>query len=380
MPSAPTDVFPLGKPVRAEDLVDREDFIDRLVDRLRDGQSAIIASPRRTGKSSVAQEVLRRLHRRGAYTAAVDVFLASSQEQLGALLLHAILRNRDSRLKAMVRNAWRELRDILARARLQTRFKDLELELVLDRHDPDPEALLLFAFETAERMAERDGRRMVIMLDEFQELADLGDPALLKRLRAVFQHQRHVTYLFLGSKPAIMRSIFADRRQAFDRFALLLDLPPIPDEAWREYLRRKFASLGMEVKERALDILLERTGGHPYSVMAVASAAYYGAKHEAHRATIDADRVQVAWEEALDSLSPVYQADWESVRSHRHAAAVLEAIAQGRGPYIRGLKPQQVTKVLRFLERSGLIERGDRRGSYRIVEPMFAWWIRERLP
>lgn len=31
------DKFPLGKPVDPEDLVDREEFIDRLVERLADG-------------------------------------------------------------------------------------------------------------------------------------------------------------------------------------------------------------------------------------------------------------------------------------------------------------------------------------------------------
>lgn len=70
MPAASATVFPPGKPVDPEDLVDR----------LWDGQSVIIASPRRTGKSSVAQEALHRLQRRGACTATVDAFLASSQE------------------------------------------------------------------------------------------------------------------------------------------------------------------------------------------------------------------------------------------------------------------------------------------------------------
>lgn len=100
------------------------------------------------------------------------------------MLLHAVLRNRDGRLRAMARNAWRDLRDILFRARMQARFKDLELEFVLDRPDTDPEALLLFAFETAEQVAQRDGRCMVVAIDEFQELENLGGATLLKRMYA----------------------------------------------------------------------------------------------------------------------------------------------------------------------------------------------------
>lgn len=371
------DKFPLGKPVDPEDLVDREEFIDRLVERLADGQSAIIASPRRTGKSSVAMEILRRLQRRGAYTARVDLFLASDLQELAALLFHGVLRNRDGKLHALARSAWRELRSLVSRARLQARFQDLELDLVLGSDQPDPEELLLLAFDTAERMARQDGRRMVIVLDEFQELASLGDNSLLKKLRAVLQEQRHTAYLFLGSKPALMRTLFADRRQAFYRFALLHDLPPIPAGAWKEYLARKFQRLGLAITEPALQLLIERTGGHPYSVMAVASTAYYLAREEG-LPTVGADVVQVAYEEALRSLSPIYERDWESARSHKHAAVVLEAVASGRSPYTVDLPPQRVSKILRFLERSGLLERGERRGEYRMVEPMFAHWIRER--
>lgn len=173
---------------------------------------------------------------------------------------------------------------------------------------------------------------MVVMPDEFQELEPLGSTALLQQLRAATQQQRHVAYLFLHSKPAMMRSIFADRRQAFYRFALLLDLPSIPDEFWRAYLREKHASLGMEARQTALDTLPELTGGHPYSVMAVAAAVYYGAKGDGED-SVDADRIRAGWQEALDSLAPVFQADWDRVRTHRHAAPSWSPSRVG-SPYI----------------------------------------------
>jgi len=45
----PGKLFPLG-PVAREDLVGREDFIASLVNRLSDGQSVMLAGPRRIGR------------------------------------------------------------------------------------------------------------------------------------------------------------------------------------------------------------------------------------------------------------------------------------------------------------------------------------------
>jgi len=50
-------LFPLGGPVSKEDLVGREDFIASLVNRLSEGQSVMLAGPRRIGKTSLAHEV-----------------------------------------------------------------------------------------------------------------------------------------------------------------------------------------------------------------------------------------------------------------------------------------------------------------------------------
>ncbi len=99
------------------------------------------------------------------------------------------------------------------------------------------------AFALGERLATKDEKHLVILLDEFQELDRLGGPPLIKKLRALFQQQKHTTYLFLGSQAGLMHTIFSDQRQAFYRFAVMLNLPEIPEATWRSYLTEKFAGL-----------------------------------------------------------------------------------------------------------------------------------------
>lgn len=78
----------------------------------------------------------------------------------------------------------------------------------------------------------------------------------------------------MGSQASLLNALFSERQRALYRFALLRDLPPVPDEAWRIYLQRKFEPGGLELTQEGADMLLTRTGGHPCGLMQVANRAH----------------------------------------------------------------------------------------------------------
>src|SRR5207245_10306414 len=88
-----TPYFPVGGPVPAADLVGREAYLRRLIERLEDGQHVLISGPRRIGKTSIIVEALRRIRRHGAHTAYVDCLGATDIRGLGERLADAILMN-----------------------------------------------------------------------------------------------------------------------------------------------------------------------------------------------------------------------------------------------------------------------------------------------
>ncbi|MEE9593526.1 MAG: hypothetical protein V3W28_08095, partial [Thermoplasmata archaeon] len=66
--------FPYGRVVKGADFADREPELAELIRDLEAGQSILLISPRRYGKTSLMVEVLRRLEERGHLTALVDLF------------------------------------------------------------------------------------------------------------------------------------------------------------------------------------------------------------------------------------------------------------------------------------------------------------------
>ena len=246
MPVVP--LFPVGTLAGPDDVVDREAFMADAAAELTSGQSLVVAGPRRTGKTSVGKAVLAELDRAGCHTAYVDLFFATGLESLATQLVQAVVSNRLG-MKNRVIHSWEELLSWLGGFQVTERLAGLEVALTRIGPHRTPEQMLDAALVLSEQMAARDQKRLVVLLDEFQEVNRLGGTLLLQRMRAHFQQQRWCTYLFLGSQASLLNALFAERQRALYRFALLRDLPPVPDEAWRMYLHRKFEGEGVELTQ-----------------------------------------------------------------------------------------------------------------------------------
>src|SRR5207248_5059719 len=86
-----------------------------------------------------------------------------------------------------------------------------------------------------EQFAQERKRRVVVMLDEFQEIVTL-DAALPAVLRSVIQAQKQVSYVFLGSRRHLLTEVFTGRNEPLYRSARPLSLGPIQAADFRRYI------------------------------------------------------------------------------------------------------------------------------------------------
>src|SRR5690606_32110357 len=97
----------------------------------------------------------------------------------------------------------------------------------LGRRPADIDATLERLLELPGELGAARGRRVALVLDEFQEVVEI-DPGLPKLMRAVFQAQPEVAHVYLGSKRHVMERIFNDENEPFWRSAKSVELGPIP--------------------------------------------------------------------------------------------------------------------------------------------------------
>ena len=370
-------LFPLGGPVSKNDIVDREDFLVSLGMRLSEGQSIMLAGPRRIGKTSLALEVLRRLKAKGSYVAFVDLFRYNTKKELALAIIDACLENRSglSKTTAALKDG---LKRITGGAKLTAKVQDLEFEFGLPSESRSDDELFNYALQLPEILAKRDKKHIVVVFDEFQEVIRIAGEDTLKVMRSYFQLQEGVAYLFLGSKEGMMNTIFGDKRQAFYRFATILPIPPIPTEAWKEYLSRKFLEKKIAANDGSFIEILDFSGGHPQDTMLLCSEVYY-ALLEAGEGKLTLDFVRTGYNRALLTLSPVFDELLDELGKTINVRHVLISIAKGNRIY-SGLNsnPNEIKRAVDILIEKAIIEKSSR-GSYYFVEPMLKNYLINKI-
>ncbi len=376
--AAPPPHFPVGGPVPAADLVGRESYIRRAVERLADGNHLLVAGPRRIGKTSIILEVLRRLRRKGALTAYVDCLGATDVRGLGERLADAVLENVSG-----VERTLEQAKAVAAgmRPSVKVRYEHVELALQLAR-ETNAQRFFDGALDLPRTLAARSGKRVVVVFDEFQAAGRLG-PRVFDVMRAHFQAQRGVAYAFLGSEEGIIEELFSAKGRAFFRFAVPLDLADagghrfgIAPDDWLEYIRGKFAERRIAIDDSIVDRLLDATGGHPQDTMQLCAALYYLVRDAGQRA-VNAEMLAVAYEQAMRELERPFALHWSEIGKQKYLQAVAKRIAEHSVLYASdGEVPRpEVLRALESLRSRGLVTRLGR-GKYDFIEPMFAEYVR----
>jgi hypothetical protein len=356
----------------------------------------VIAGPRRTGKTTVCDAALAKARDAGHYTVTVDLFEIAELAELAEALVAKTIANRPAVHRAL-HLARRTGRDLLAAAQLNTLLKaggglgeEIEIAYRPGLAARDPERYLDYALRLPERIAEKDGKRVILFLDEFQDIlkleADRRDPvALQKRMRAIFQRSRRVSFLFAGSMEHLMKGIFAPTERPFSQFGGFFDLAPISDAAWKDGLRKRLAKDRCKIDAVACDRLLELSEGHPRATMLIAQQAHVAAVSEETR-RVDANLVETGYRLAMRRERAKHQQTVDRINHigskaiNRHALKVARRIAAGTPPYAGASTPTDAQRAVNKLRDAGIIEASETGRGWQIVDPLFRRYLAEMDP
>ena len=389
MRQASGDLFPTDVPIPASQMIGRREDVREVTVALMGATNLVMAGPRRTGKTSVCEAALNHCRRQGTYAVHIDLFRIGDAAELAEALALGVIANR-STAHRLIRRA-RELgrtalsaTQAAAVLKLQAQLGEgIELALTPGWAAQDPQRALDLALELPERVAVADGKRLVLFFDEFQELASerrpYGDPdQLTKRMRAIFQHSTSVSHLFAGSIEHVMRDLFAPQQRAFSGFGSFHALRPISTDEWCEGLTERFAADDCTIDPAALQQLVQAGAGHPRATMRIAQQTHLVSVQLDTR-TIDLDLLALGYQAALTGDLPTMEQTVEQIRRlHKNALAVARTVADGQPPP-RRLTPAIRDRVLKLLERAGIVEHVAR-GTWQVVNPLLREYLRRLDP
>ena len=367
-------------------MIGREEDVDQVAMALLGGVNTILAGPRRTGKTTVADAAVAICAREDAYVASVDLFQASDAASFAHRLTLALLANRPP-LRRAISDAARAGRGFLEALRTTASYRaredlgqDIEIALELSLAERDPQSALLTALELAQRLADSDGRRVVLFLDEFQDIASkrFGDPgAITRQVRAVLQRSVGVSVLFAGSIEHLMRDLFAPSDRALSQFGSFHALAPITAEQWTAGLRGRLRSDDTTITDDALEHLIELGSEHPRATMLLAQQAHLTCIEELSREIDNATVVQ-ALDRALGAERLRHEQQIVRIRSTgRYGERMAIRVASGSELYA-DLRPEQASRALNSLRDIGVIDRGAKHGQWFVTDPLLRRYLAGR--
>ena len=360
--------FPHHGPLAAGEVRGRDAEAHDLAVRLRERRPVAVLGPRRYGKTSLVTHTLWRLDEvEPTARVWVDLYGLTSFADFAVRLDAALVQ---------VRGRFREVLDTVAGG-LSVRLGVLGVELRrAGRSGPDPVAATHDLLEVLVAAARQQA--VVLALDEFSDV--VGVHGLDAVLRTHLQHHyRHLGLVFAGSRPSMMRTLFADRGRPFFAQADLIELGPLDQQAVTAIVHDGFTSTGRRAGPVALRIVA-LAGGHPQRSMMLADAAWL-------RTPEGAEATDETWATALAAVRRAVDGPLSALYEELPAAQgpVLRAVARTGSPFaaaearFHDLSNSSITAARDALVRDGHLVRG-RDGKVAIVDPLFADWLRRTFP
>ncbi|HEU4944342.1 MAG TPA: hypothetical protein VFT10_04190 [Solirubrobacterales bacterium] len=342
-----------------------------LVERRHDGVNTRLASPRDFGKTSLLHRAVSDAREDGAGAVLVDLYGVRTPGQMAAQVQRAY-----AGLPAgPFRKAYAALSKRGGGVGLSSPIGGASLSLGAGEAG---ERALLDALDLPLRLHERTKHPILVAFDEFQTVLQAELDALI---RSVIQHHGGgVTYVFSGSHPGMMRSLFADRSRPFYGQAAPLQLGRLPRDVLATYIEKRFESTGRDVGD-TLGWLLDLVDGHPQRAMLFAHLLW---RHTEEGATADDFSREGAYNEAWGYLQGDFESTWDSFS--RIEAGVVEAIASGVqsltgrvGREVHGLPAGSAAPdaAKRLVDEGVLFRIGENGDMLGIVDPVFAMWVRQ---
>lgn len=373
--------FIFGIAVSDYNFIGREEETQRLIANFTEGINTILISPRRIGKTSLVKHVKKLLDsRQDVIVVYLDMFACKTEYEFYNALSAAVLKQTASHAEKWMEYA----KDFLVRLTPKLTFSpeantdfSLSLGITPKTHTPD-EVLNL-----TEEIARKRGKRIVVCIDEFQQLGELPDSLTVqKRLRTAWQHQQLTSYCLFGSKQHLMSNIFQRRNMPFYQFGDMIFLGKIDTATWVDYIVEHFADRNREISKDLAQQLCEQVDNYSSHVQQLAWLLFSRLNNGD---TATKEQLDLAVNDLLNANEALFMQQVEPLTAYQ--MNFLRAIAAGhhkgfgdkeiRDDFNLG-SPANITRLRTALINKDLIE-SHGRGLLYFTDPVFLLWFQLRM-
>lgn len=367
--------FTFGVATSGENFTDRKNETARLLANFRHGINSILISPRRWGKTSLVRKVCELAKSKTLKIVYLDIFSCRDENEFYQMFATSVLKQTSSKIEE-----WTEY--------AKTFLSRIQPKILLGA-DPTTDFSVAFDFvskpqevseilQLPEKIALKKNCRIVICIDEFQQIAEFKDSKnFQKQLRAVWQLQTAVSYCLFGSKKHLMTELFEKKSLPFYKFGDAIYLPKIGTADWCRYICERFEATGKKIEPELAKKICTAVDNHSSYVQQLAWLVW-----TLTESTATDEHFEAALQSLLDQNTPLFEKLTESLSasqmnflramldginkefSHKH---VLERYRLGSSANVATVKKALIKKELIEIENRVAV----------FTDPILAIWLKK---
>lgn len=350
--------FKFGSIVEGNYFTDRAQEVAYIRQYIEGPNHLILISPRRFGKSSVVRKALRES---GRDSITLNLQHMVSVNDLAAALLKELFKA----------HPLEQLRHFFTHFRVIPTISSNPLTGAIEvafQPGMDSTVVLEDVMALLDRVG-GNGERLVIVLDEFQEILDIA-PHLDKQLRAIMQQQQQINYILLGSQESMMTDIFENKKSPFYHFGELMRLKKLPYDDFEQYISSRLQSCCPNCAETLAKQILDYTQCHPY----------YGQQLSAEiwqLAMLGIPQEEL-FDAALNHIVETHNLDYERLWQNftRTSKWIFKRLALNLPLQTGEYRTSTIYSALKKLQKDGYVNYST---HYEIEDPYFQYYIRQIL-
>lgn len=267
--------FVFGKIATSPEFTDRENEVELLKSNFQNSVNTIIISPRRWGKSSLVSKVTDIINNENNDTTVVslDLFNIKNEEEFYIQYAKEVLTATATKWEEFASNAKKFLSHLLPQITFSPdNISDISFGVEWEILKKQPDEIL----NLAEKIAVEKNIRIIVSIDEFQNIAYFDDPlAFQKKLRSQWQKHQNSAYCLYGSKRHMLMDVFSNPSMPFYKFGEILFLEKITEEKWIPFITDRFSETGKQISNKQAKEIARLVNNHPYYVQQLAQQVWF---------------------------------------------------------------------------------------------------------
>lgn len=375
----------MESPFQFGTLATKENFIDRNEDRamlkqlLTSHINVMLISPRRWGKSSLVKRSMEELtsEKNDIKVCFIDAFSISSEAEFYRTFASKVIECASSKFEKWAEDAKDLLNGVIPQLIIKDQITDF---MAFDIKFKPEEKDKLTILQLPETLAKKKGIKIIVCIDEFQQLSNLAEYKDMEgKMRSVWQQQELTTYCMYGSKRHMMMDIFNNSNNPFYRFGQVVFLDKITKNNWMPFIIEGFRKTNKHISEDYASQICDIVECHSWYLQQLSFFIWTKTEKE-----VTADDFNYGVKQLLNINTPMFQSDSNKLTPAQ--LELLRAIAAGEtkfssaevnSKYNLG-NPNTLAKNKRSLQEQDIIEK-NKNNTFHFVDPIFKLWIEKEM-